>query len=140
MSKFSFNKSLIVALITAIMFLQLSTQHIHLAGKHEHGNGEHQHVATVHQHQTESHHSDAIDIAEAAHSHTDSTKVVELDTVCTQCQSKQEEKLAVFFLPQLIYLERVKSSQLIVSTNRQETYQSYHQYTSISLRAPPVNS
>jgi len=140
MRKHGFNKSLVITLVTAILFLQWSSQHIHLAGEHEHDSGQHHHVASVHQHQAFSQHADAIDIADSTHSHADNSKVVELNHVCTECHSKQAEKFAVLSLIILNYSERSTVPQIVVRSNQLQVYQSYHQYTSIGLRAPPVNS
>ena len=140
MKKLCFNKSLLFTLITAFLFLQWSSTHIHLAGEHEHNSDKHQHAVSAHQHQLLSHHSDTIDVAADTLSHTDSSKVVELEQVCTQFHGKLGEQYAV--LPhayQNLFSTNNLSSRVTV-LSKLETYQTYHQYTSIRLRAPPIIS
>ena len=140
MRKLSFNKPLLVSLITVFLFLQWSSTHIHLAGEHEHNSDQHQHQVTTHQHQLTSHHIDAIDIASDTLSHADNHKVVDLEYVCTQFHSKQGKLFTV--IPSTLWniLERKISSNSVVASYRHSRYQSYHQYTSIRLRAPPLSS
>lgn len=140
MKKLSFNKPLLVSLITAFLFLQWSSTHIHLASEHEHDSGQHQHQVTTHQHQLTSHHTDAIDIASDTLSHADNHKVVDLEYVCTQFHGKQGKLFTV--IPSTLWnvLERKISSKSVVTSYQQGNYQNYHQYTSIRLRAPPLAS
>ena len=140
MKKLSFNKPLLVSLITAFLFLQWSSTHIHLAGEHQHDSGQHQHQVTTHQHQLNSHHIDAIDIASDTLSHADNHKVVDLEYVCTQFHGKQGKLFTV--IPSTLWnvLERKISFKSVVASYQQGNYQSYHQYTSIRLRAPPLTS
>jgi len=140
MREHSFNKSLVITLITAILFLQWSSQHIHLADEHEHHSGQHQHVVTVHQHQVSKHHADAIDVTDSTHSHADDSMVVDLNHVCTECQSKQDEKFVVISSSKITYCEDSRLFRVVTGNNRQHFYQSYLQYTSIGLRAPPLIS
>ena len=134
------NKSFLFSLITAFLFLQLSNTHIHLAGKHEHDDGQHQHAVTAHQHQLASHHEDVIDVAAETFSHADSNKVVELEHVCTKAHGKSGEQYAVMASPISRLVEAVYNSGIAVPPSQPISYQSYHQYTSIYLRAPPVVS
>ena len=136
MKKLSFNKPLLFSLITALFFLQWSATHIHLAGEHEHDSGQHQHEVTTHQHQLVSHHADVIDSITL--SHADSHKVVELEHVCTQFHGKLGQLFAVFASNSWDVLERKVTSKSVVKSYQQNVYQTYHQYTSIRLRAPPV--
>ena len=140
MKKLSFNKALLVSLITAFLFLQWSSTHIHLAGEHEHDSSQHQHQVTTHQHQLTSHHTDAIDIASNTLSHADNHKIVDLEYICTQFHGKQGKLFTV--IPSTLWnvLERKISSKNVVTSYRQGNYQNYHQYTSIRLRAPPLAS
>ncbi|MDH5436793.1 MAG: hypothetical protein OEX83_08530 [Gammaproteobacteria bacterium] len=140
MRKFFSNKSFLFSLITAFLFLQLSNTHIHLAGKHEHDDGQHQHAVTAHQHQLASHHEDVIDVAAETLSHTDSNKVVELEHVCTKAHGKLGEQYAVIASPILRFVEAIGSSGIVAPPPQLISYQSYHQYTSLRLRAPPVVS
>ncbi|MDH5190568.1 MAG: hypothetical protein OEW89_04900 [Gammaproteobacteria bacterium] len=140
MRKFCSNKSFMFSLITAFLFLQLSNTHIHLAGKHEHSDGQHQHAVTAHQHQLASYHEDVIDVAAETLSHADSNKVVELEHVCTKAQGKLGEQYAAITSSILRPVETIDSSGIVVLSSQLISYQSYHQYTSIRLRAPPVVS
>ena len=140
MNKLSFNKSLLFSLIAAILFLQWSTTHIHLAGEHEHDSGQHQHEVTIHQHKLVSHHADVIDVASVTLSHADSHKVVELEHVCTQFHGKLGQLYTAVPSNSWDILEREISSKSDVTSYQQNVYQTYHQYSSIRLRAPPVSS
>ena len=140
MRKLCSNRSFLSSLITAFLFLQLSNTHIHLAGKHEHNDGQHQHAVTAHQHQLASHHDDVIDAAAETLSHADSNKVVELEHVCTKAQGKFGGQYAVIASPTLRLVKAIDSSGIVVPPSQIISYQSYHQYTSIRLRAPPVIS
>ena len=140
MNKLSFNKPLLFSLITAILFLQWSSTHIHLAGEHEHDSGEHQHEVTTHQHQLVSHHADVIDVASVKLSHADSHKVVEVEHLCTQFHGKLGQLFTAVPSDSWNVLERKISSKNVVTSYQQNIYQTYHQYTSIRLRAPPLVS
>jgi len=140
MIKLSFNKPLLVSLITAFLFLQWSSTHIHLTAEHEHDSGKHQHQATTHQHQLTSHHIDAIDIASNTLSHADSHKVVELEHVCTQFHGKLCEQFTAIPPASWTVFEQKISSKSVVTSYQQNIYQTYHQYTAIRLRAPPLVS
>jgi len=140
MRQLYFNKPLLFILITAFLFLQWSAAHIHLAGEHEHDGGQHQHVVTTHQHQFVSHHADVIDVAVGTLSHTDGSKVIQLEHVCTQAYANQCELFAVPLSILKDSLERKISSKSLVALYQQDTYQTYHQYTSVRLRAPPTIS
>lgn len=142
MRKLCFNKPLLFSLITAFLFLQWSATHIHLAGEHEHDGGQHQHTVTAHQHQLASYHADTIDVADDTLSHIDSNKVVELELehVCNQYHGKLSEQFAVIPSGSWDSFERQISSKSIVTPYQQDIYQSYHQYTFIRLRAPPIVS
>lgn len=140
MRKLCFNKPLLFSLITAFLFLQWSATHIHLASEHEHDGGQHQHAVTAHQHQSASHHTDAIDVAGDTLSHSDNNKVVELEHVCTQFHGKLGEQNAVILSTAWNSFESQIASNCLVTPYQQDTYQTYHQYTSIRLRAPPVVS
>ena len=140
MKKLSFNKPLLFSLITALLFLQWSATHIHLAGEHEHDSGQHQHEVTTHQHQLVSHQADVIDVASVTLSHADSHKVVELEHVCTQFHGKLGQLFTVITSDSWDVLERNVSSKSVVISSQQNIYQTYHQYTSIRLRAPPLVS
>lgn len=144
MRKFCFNKPFLAGLITAFLFLQWSATHIHLAGEHDHGDGSHQHTVTTHQHQF-THHADAIDVANDVSftdtlSHADSNKVVDVEYVCTQFHGNLAKFFAV--VPSIDW----NNSEFRISLTstiplfQQNTYQTYHQYTSVRLRAPPVLS
>ncbi|MDH5600634.1 MAG: hypothetical protein OEY78_04935 [Gammaproteobacteria bacterium] len=140
MRKLCSSQPLLFSLITALLFLQWSTTHIHLAGEHEHHGAQHQHAATVHQHRLASHHGDVIDVADETLSHVDSNKVVELEYVSTQFHGNPGKLFAVIpttlwknFKPQTF-------SKRIVNTYQPGIYQSYHQYSLTRLRAPPLFS
>jgi len=138
MNKLSFNKPLLFSLITALLFLQWSSTHIHLAGEHDHDSGQHQHKVTTHQHQLVSHHADVIDVASVTLSHADSHKVVELEHVCTQFHGKLGHLFTAIPSNSWDILERKLSSKSEVTFYQQNVYQTYHQYSSIRLRAPPA--
>lgn len=140
MRKFYFNKPFLFSLITALLFLQWSATHIHLAGEHEHDAVQHQHAATVHQHQITSHHEDVIDIASDTFSHIDSSKVIELEHVCTQFHGNLDKLFVVIPVGSTKSFERQNASNRLVIDYQKESYQSFHQYSSIRLRAPPVVS
>ena len=118
--------------------MQWSTTHIHLAGEDEHEGVQHQHSITAHQRQLASNHTDPIDVAGGILPHSDTNKVVELERSCTQFHGK-----LYAIIP---FTVRNSSQNLVVVSNslvtpyRQEPYQTYHQYTSIRLRAPPLLS
>lgn len=140
MRKLCYKKPLLFSLITALLFLQWSSTHIHLAGEHKHSGEQHQHAVTAHQHQLASHHEDVIDVADDTLSHVDSSKVVELEYVCTQFHGNLEKLFAVIPTTAWNSFEPHKYSARIVTPYLSDVYQSYHQYTSIRLRAPPVLS
>ena len=140
MNKLSLNKPLLFSLITAILFLQWSSTHIHLAGEHEHDSDQHQHEVTTHQHQLVSHHADVIDAASVTLSHADSHKVVELEHICTQFHGNLGQLFTAIPSNSWDVLERQISSKSVVTSYQHNVYQNYHQYTSIRLRAPPLIS
>ena len=140
MKKLSLNKPLLFSLITAFIFLQWSATHIHLAGEHEHNSGKHQHQVTAHQHQSVGHHADVIDVASTTLAHSDSHKVVELEHVCTQFHGKLGEHYVAIPFASWAVFERKILLTSAVTYYQQDVYQSYHQYTSIRLRAPPIVS
>ena len=140
MKKLSFNKPLLFSLITAFIFLQWSATHIHLAGEHEHDSGQHQHEVTSHQHQLVSHHADVIDVASTTLAHSDSHKVVELEHFCTQFHGKLGDIYSAIPFTSWAVFEQKILSKSAVTHYQQNVYQSYYQYTSIRLRAPPIVS
>ena len=137
MKKLSFNKPLLFSLITAFLLLQWSATHIHLAGEHEHDSGQHQHEVTTHQHQLVSHHADVIDVASVTLSHADSHKVVELEHVCTQFHGKLGQLYTAIPSTSWAVFKQNILSKTAVTSYQQDIYQTYHQYISIRLRAPP---
>jgi len=132
------NKPLVIVLVTAILFLQWSAQHFHLTAEND--VGQHQHIVTVHQHQAASHHVDNIDVADTTHSHADNSKIVELNHVCTECQSKQLDKFVVILSSKIIYSKYSQLFRIVAGNDGKNLHQSYLQYTSIGLRAPPLIS
>lgn len=140
MQKLSYKKPLLFSLITALLLLQWSSTHIHLAGEHEHHGDQHQHSVTAHQHQLASQHENVIDSADDTLSHIDNNKVVELEYVCTQCQGNLSHLFAVIPTTAWKSFEQQTLLKQSLTTYKPETYQSYNQYTSIRLRAPPVIS
>lgn len=140
MRQLCFNKPLLFSLITAFLFLQWSATHIHLASEHKHDGGQHQHAVTAHQHQLASHHTDVIDNAGDTLSHVDTSKVVELEHVCTQVHSKPGKLFAVIASSSWDSFKQQLSSNTSATYYRQNIFQTYHQYTSIRLRAPPIVS
>lgn len=140
MNKLCFNKPLLFSLITAFLFLQWSATHIHLAGEHEHNGDQHQHVVTIHQHQLANEHADTIDAATDTLSHADGKNVVEIEQVCTQFHGNLGEQFAL--IPSLSWniSGQYISSAKLFKPYKLDKYQTYHQYTSIRLRAPPVIS
>lgn len=140
MRKLCSNKSLLLSLITAFLFLQWSATHIHLAGEHAHDDGPHQHAVVAHQHQSTSHHADAIDIADDTFSHSNTSKVIELEHVCTQFHGNLGKLFAVIPFTEWNNFQNQAVSNSVVTPVQTDTYQNYHQYTSIRLRAPPVIS
>lgn len=136
MNKLCFNKTLLLTLITAFIFLQWSATHIHLSGEHQHNGDQHQHDVTAHQHQLENHHTDNIDLTADTLSHSDGNKVVELEQVCTQFHGKIAEDYVI--TPSAPYIAyQPSASATLFKPYRAESYQSYYQYSSIRLRAPP---
>jgi len=140
MSKHCFNKPLLFSLVSAFLFLQWSASHIHLAGEHQHDDGQYQHVLTTHQHQLANHHVDVIDVADITLSHADTNKVVELDHVCTHAHGKLNELFA--FIPFISWniVKQQISFKGVVTSYYQDSFQAYHQYSPIHLRAPPIAS
>jgi len=138
MKKLSFNKPLLFSLITALLFLQWSTTHIHLAGEHEHDGAQHQHDVTSHQHQFAIHHADAIDVANVSMSHADNYNVIEIDNVCTQFHGKLAKLFNVIPAASNIISQRIILSKRVATSYLQDIHQTYLQYTSIRLRAPPI--
>ena len=133
MKNLSFNKPLLYSLITAFIFLQWSATHIHLAGEHEHDRGKHQH-------QLVSHHHDVIDVSSVTLSHAESHKVVELEHICTQFHGKLSELYTAIPSTSWVVFEQKTLSESAVTSYEQDVSQTYHQYTSIRLRAPPIAS
>jgi len=133
-------KLLLSILITAFLLLQWSATHIHLAGEHEHDGGVHQHAATAHQHQLSSHHADAIDVATDSLSHKDTSKVIELDHVCTQLHGKFDGHCTLFQSSTWTPFTRQDTNCNNTLTHEPDAYQAYHQYTALRLRAPPATS
>jgi len=140
MKKLSLNKSLLFSLITALLFLQWSATHIHLASEHEHDSGQHQHEVITHQHQLVSHHTDVIDVNSVTLSHDNSHKVIELEHLCTQFHGKLGHLFTIITSDTWSVLEREVSSKTVGISYQQNIYQTFHQYTSIRLRAPPLVS
>ena len=128
------------SLITAFFLLQWSATHIHLAGEHKHDDAQHQHALTTHQHQSSNHHADVIDVANDTLSHSDTSKVVELDHFCTHAHGKLNELFA--FIPSISwnFFKQQVSFKAVVTYHYRHSFQAYHQYTSIQLRAPPIAS
>lgn len=135
-----FNKPFLIALVTAFLFLQWSAVHVHLSDEHAHDEGLHQHTVTAHQHQLDSHHPDAIDVNGDSLSHADSNKIVELDHACTQVHGKFAQHYAS--LPPCTWDAATRSGVYLrgAVVPQSDTYQAYHQYTALRLRAPPANS
>jgi len=133
-------KSLLTILITAFLLLQWSATHIHLAGEHEHDGGVHQHAATAHQHQLSSHHVDAIDVATDSLSHSDTSKVIELDHVCTQLHGKFDGHCEPLQSSTWAHVSRHDTYCYNTLTHEPDANQAYHQYTTVRLRAPPATS
>lgn len=140
MRKRSIKNPVVFSLITALLFLQWSATHIHLAGEHEHHGEQHQHSVTAHQHQLSSHHEDVIDVADDTLSHIDNNKVVELEHVCTQCQASLAKLFAIIPATAWNSFEQQTFLKQSLTAYKPDSYQSYNQYTSIRLRAPPVIS
>lgn len=136
MKKYYTNKFFLHVLITAFLFLQWSSTHIHLADKHEHNGSQHQHAVNAHQHQLSNHHNDVIDVAEDL-SHNNSHKVVEIEQVCTHFNDHLNKQFLA--LPSHFYhsLKSHISAKRVITLNKVESYQAYYQYSSIRLRAPP---
>lgn len=128
------------SVITAFLFLQWSATHIHLADEHAHDDIQHKHTVTAHQHQLVSHHTDAIDVAGDTLYHVDTNKVVEIEYVCAKFHGNLGELFAVIPSAARISFESQFTSNSVTTAYQQDNYQSYHQYTSIRLRAPPVVS
>lgn len=137
MRKHCTHKPFLAFLITAFLFLQWSATHIHLAGEHQHDGDAHQHAVTAHQHQYNSHHADAIDVASDPLSHVDNNKVVELDHACTQYHGKLGEQVALLPASTWVPVTRRGIHERVAIAQQLETYQAYHQYTALHLRAPP---
>ena len=137
MRKHCTHKPFLAFLITAFLLLQWSATHIHLAGEHEHDGEQHPHALTTHQHQLSSHHPDAIDVASDPLSHAKSNKVVELDHACTQFHGKLGEQAALLssYTWDLVRRQGIHQPGAII--RQLGTYQTYHQYTALRLRAPP---
>ena len=140
MRQLCLNKAILFILITAILFLQCSTSHIHLASEHEHDGGQHQHTVAAHQHQLDSHHADVIDVADDTLAHADNNKVIELEHVCTQYHGNLAKLFVVIPSMSRDCSGRQLSFKSIVSPSKLDSFQAYHQYSSIRLRAPPTNS
>lgn len=140
MIKRYFYKPLSYFLLLAFLVLQWSATHIHLAAEHAHDGDQHQHAATAHQHQTISEHIDAIDVAEQALSHVDGHQVVELEHDCTQLKLKKTFQLAAIASTNCCPFQTQVTSDVIPVSGKRDNYQTYHQYTSVRLRAPPVFS
>lgn len=140
MRKLCFNKPLLFSFITAFLFLQWSATHIHLASEHEHDGSQHQHTVTAHQHQLVSHHTDAIDVAGDTLTHIDTNKVVEIEYICAKFHGNLGELFAVIPTTAWNSVEGQIAVNRIVKPYQRDVHQSYHQYTSIRLRAPPVIS
>jgi len=140
MRKLCFNKPLLSALIIAFLLLQWSATHFHLADSHEHDSHQHQHSLTTHQHQLSNHHADAIDMANHAFAHADNNKVVELDHVCNNNHGKIAKLFALAPSAAWKQFTLYYGYRTVAPIDQQDSYQTYHQYTSIRLRAPPVIS
>ena len=140
MNKRCHNKPLFYFLLLAFMALQWSATHIHLASEHEHGGEQHQHVATAHQHQSANYHADSIDVASNDFSHVDGNKVVDLEHDCTQPASKKLVQIAAIPSVSWQLFQTQNTSEVIQVPRKLDNYQSYHQYSAIRLRAPPVFS
>jgi len=140
MKKLCFNKTLLLTLITAFIFLQWSATHIHLSAEHQHDGDQHQHAATAHQHTLDNHHSDNIDPVIDSLSHSDSSKVVELEQVCTQFHGKIAKHYVITPSTSWNITNQPSASTTQFKPYQAETYQSYYQYSSIRLRAPPLFS
>ena len=138
MRKHCTHKPFLVLLITAFLLLQWSATHIHLAGEHEHDGDHHPHALTAHQHQLNSHHADAIDVANDPLFHIDSNKIVELDHTCSQYHGKLGEPIALLPSCTRMPIRQRGLYERIAIAYQLDTYQSYHQYTALRLRAPPV--
>lgn len=156
MRKLCFHKPFLFVLITAFLFFEWSLMHVHLGGEHSHYDEQHQHAVTAHQYHfdghylghghIDNHHADAIDVAiDIAvagdhHSHADSHQVVEVDQACTQFHGKLGQLFA--FVPASVshgLADRTVYKQVVL-TLQHETFQSYLQYSSIRLRAPPLTA
>ena len=140
MKNLCFNKQLLFILITAFLCLQWSTTHIHLASEHEHNGAQHQHAVTAHQHQLSSHHADAIDVATDTLAHADGNKIVEINQVCTHFHGKLGEQFVIIQFTSWNIPAQYTSSSTLNKQYQVDTYQTFYQYTSIRLRAPPALS
>ncbi|MDH5766775.1 MAG: hypothetical protein OEZ38_12235 [Gammaproteobacteria bacterium] len=134
------HKFFIFSLIAAFLLLQWSGMHVHLAGEHEHGSERHQHEVISHQHQLVSHHEDVIDIAVDTTFHTDIDNVVELDNEYAQRSGKLDNCSLPVLPSKSNYFDPQVVSSVVAGQFDQHSFQSYIQYTSIRLRAPPLTS
>lgn len=140
MKKRYYSKAWLFFLVTAVLSLQWSATHIHLAAQHAHGGDYHQHAPAVHQHATTGHHADAIDVAVDALSHVDGHKVVELDHDCAQLHLKKTFQLAAIPSASWRLFETTTLTETIPFPRKLDNYQTYPQYSTTRLRAPPVFS
>ena len=140
MKKILLNKPLSYLLLFAFLALQWSATHIHLASEHEHDGEQHQHIATAHQHQSIDYHADAIDVDSDALSHVDGHNVVSLEHDCTQHAGKKLVQITAIPPASWQLFKTQKTSDVIFVSRKLDNYQSYHQYSAIRLRAPPVYS
>lgn len=140
MNKLCFNKALLLTLITAFIFSQWSATHIHLSSEHQHDGNQHKHAVTAHQHTLDNHHTDNIDPITNTLSHSDSSKIIELEQICTQFHGKLGDHQVITAAGSWNISTQVSCSTTLVKSYQEESYQPYYQYSSIRLRAPPLFS
>ncbi len=140
MKKYLRNKPLSYFLLLAFLTLQWSANHIHLAGEHAHDGDQHQHAVTAHQHPDTTHHADAIDVTGDTLPHVGDNTVVELDHTCTHPQHQNLPQLAILPPVSGYALAPPPGTERIAVPRKLDHFQSYHQYSTQRLRAPPVFS
>ncbi len=132
MTKVRLNYVQLLFVISAFLTIQWTTSHIHIAQQHDHD-------GLIHQHQKESHAHQYI-ASDNLSFQTNHLNVIEFDSEFNLQNNKQQQSpssdiaLQVFSTLSSILLLTVEIPIFI------NTKQGYSLYSSISPRAPPINS
>lgn len=141
MTKFRLNKTIFFVLITAMLSMQWSTDHIHLAEHHDHDGSHHQHNIEAHSHQSfilDKSYIKKDNYIDSTHQiNEQKVKVVELDNNSNIHSRNNLDDQPVTLTSVNFLLNLIHHSSNIESSEFSNSKRRYIDYSTINLRAPP---